>query len=468
MKTLSILIPVYNEKYTVEEVVDEVSCVALPEGMGREIIVIDDASTDGTSVILDALAASHPGLKIIHHEKNQGKGAAIRTGVRHVTGDVVVVQDADLEYSPSDYGRLLKPIMDGHADVVFGSRFLPSDATRVLYFWHSVGNRFLTLCSNMLTDLNLTDMETCFKMARAEIVKSIPIRSERFGIEPELTAKFAKRGCRIYEVPVSYRGRTYQEGKKITWKDGCKAFFVMLWFKVVDDLYTESFRREGLGLMATHRFYGWLAAWMRPLLGERVIEFNAANGELSRHLLPREYFAMTASEPASLALLENLFARNRRVTVMSMSLTAPRGLQEETPFDTAVCVHGLAACDDDAAALRTMCEALRPGGKLLLVVPQHAWLRGSLDVAAGHCRRYGRVELCAKLEAAGFSVESVDAFNRLAGLVWWINGRLLGRRTVGKIQLKLLDLGMGLRRVLDPVMPGPGLLLKVVALRKDT
>ena len=231
---LSILMPVFNEKYTVEDVVDSVLSVSLPDGVERELVIVDDQSTDGTWDILEALRERHPQLRLCRHPRNTGKGAAVRTAVQMAAGDVIVIQDADLEYDPVDYSRLLEPILRGDADVVYGSRFLTRGYKRVLYFWHSLGNRFLTTISNMCTDLDLTDMETCYKMARAEILKSIPIRCNRFGIEPELTAKFAKRGCRIYEVPVSYRGRTYEQGKKITWRDGFSALRCILKYRFMD------------------------------------------------------------------------------------------------------------------------------------------------------------------------------------------------------------------------------------------
>ena len=220
---LSVVIPVYNEEATVERLIARVREVALD----IEVVCIDDASTDGTLAVLERLAETRVIDVLARHEKNRGKGAAVRTGIEHATGDVIVIQDADLEYDPRELPRLLEPIADGRADAVFGSRFL-SGPHRVLYFWHRVGNGVLTLVSNMLTDLNLTDMETCYKMVRADLLKTLPLRTDRFGIEPELTARLAQAGARIYEVPISYNGRTYAEGKKIGWKDGVAAFWHIL------------------------------------------------------------------------------------------------------------------------------------------------------------------------------------------------------------------------------------------------
>jgi glycosyltransferase involved in cell wall biosynthesis len=221
---LSVVIPCYNEKNTIQDIVTAVKNSPIPN---KEIIIVDDYSTDGTREVLKSQIASQVD-KILYHEVNQGKGAALRTGFAHATGDVVVVQDADLEYDPQEYGLLLEPIEAGKADVVFGSRFMSNRPHRVVYFWHYVGNQVLTLLSNMFTNLNLTDMETCYKMFKREIIQSISIEESRFGFEPEITAKVAALRCRIYEVGISYYGRTYDEGKKIGWRDGFRAIYAIV------------------------------------------------------------------------------------------------------------------------------------------------------------------------------------------------------------------------------------------------
>jgi glycosyltransferase involved in cell wall biosynthesis len=233
---LSVLIPVYNEERTLEEIVRRVRAIPIP----KEIILVDDGSADASRQILERMRqepeATDPAnrLRVLFQPHNKGKGAALKEGLRHVTGDIVMVQDADLEYDPRDYPALLEPIEKGLADVVYGTRFAGGGAHRVLFFWHSVGNRVLTLLSNMLTNLNLSDMEVGYKAFRAEVLRGLPLKSNRFGFEPEVTIKLAKRGCRFYEVPISYHGRTYEEGKKITWKDGIATLYYMIRFKLAD------------------------------------------------------------------------------------------------------------------------------------------------------------------------------------------------------------------------------------------
>ncbi|PWH12710.1 MAG: glycosyl transferase [Anaerolineae bacterium] len=222
---ISIVIPCYNEIRTIDKLLAAVQAVELPHE--REIIIVDDCSKDGTREYLMKLDGSN-GIRVILHQVNQGKGAALRTGFAHATGDVIIIQDADLEYDPNEYPKLLKPIEDDRADVVYGSRFIGGESHRVLYFWHSVANHFLTLLSNMFTNLNLSDMEVCYKVFKREILEKISLQENRFGFEPEFTAKIARIDCRIYEVGISYYGRTYAEGKKINWKDGVRAVYVIL------------------------------------------------------------------------------------------------------------------------------------------------------------------------------------------------------------------------------------------------
>jgi glycosyltransferase involved in cell wall biosynthesis len=229
---ICVVIPVYNEIETITEIISRVSSAQVT-GSEKEIIIVDDCSTDGTRELLEEIGRSQKDLKILFHKINQGKGAALRTGFQSVTGDIVIIQDADLEYDPREYPKLLQPIIDGRADVVYGSRFL-GGPHRVLFFWHYLGNKILTLLSNALTNLNLTDMETCYKVFRRQVIEEIALKSNRFGIEPEFTAKVAKKGFRIYEVPISYSGRDYSEGKKITWKDGFVAIFTIFWFRFFD------------------------------------------------------------------------------------------------------------------------------------------------------------------------------------------------------------------------------------------
>ncbi len=228
---LSIIIPAYNEGSTIGNICEKVRRVSLIAGIEKEVVVVNDASSDDTEAAVLRYGENHPDLPIsyLRHDVNRGKGAALRTGIQGATGDFIIVQDADLEYDPEEYNLLLKPVLDGVADVVFGSRFAGGKPHRILFFWHTIGNRLLTLLSNMFTNLNLSDMETCYKLFRAELIKSIDLRENRFGFEPEVTAKIARiPNVRIYEVGISYYGRTYGEGKKINWKDGCKALYCIV------------------------------------------------------------------------------------------------------------------------------------------------------------------------------------------------------------------------------------------------
>ncbi len=468
---LSILIPVYNERVMVERSLAQVLAAPLPENMERELIIVDDCSTDGTWPILQRLAAREPAIRLLRHEVNQGKGAAVRTAIQHATGDFSLVQDADLEYDPSEYPHLLRPLLDGRADAVFGSRYLAGKQRRVLLFWHSMINKALTLASNMFSNLNLTDMETCYKVFRTDLLKSIPIRSNRFGFEPEIVMKCAKRKFRIYEVPISYHGRTFEEGKKIGWKDGLRALGVILYFWAVDDLYTEPYGRGLLNnLTGTPQYLNWLAGLLRRHAGDSILEIGAGIGHLSARLMSRRLrYLATVKYPLYLHAFSNRFLRTPNVEVRRLDPADPADYRElQGAFDTVLSVNVLEYLDEPAATLRQLYTVLQPGGALLALVPQGEWLFGSIDRTLGHRRRFSRRHLRELLEQAGFEVARFYQLNRAGVPAWVLYGRLLRRKRINNLTLKLVDKTVWLWRLIDPLLPWRGLTLVAVARKPVT
>lgn len=468
---LSILVPVYNERAVVERSLAQVLAAPLPENMEREVIIVDDCSTDGTSVILDRLAAADSRIRLIRQPVNQGKGAAVRTAIQHASGDFSIVQDADLEYDPSEYPRLLKPLLDGHADAVFGSRYLRGEQTRVLPFWHSMINKFLTLVSNMFCNLNVTDMETCYKVFRTDLLKSIPIRSDRFGFEPEITMKSSKRKLRIYEVPISYHGRTYEEGKKIGWRDGVKVFGVILRYWLIDDLYVTPYGRGALNnITGTPQYVSWVTSILRQHVGDTVLELGAGIGNIAGRLMgKRQLYIASEKDPLYLHALRNRFLRTPNVSVLDLDPSnAAQFSSLRESVDTVLCLNVLEYADDPALTLRNVWSALKPGGSALVLVPQGRSIYGAIDETLGHKRRFNGEELREMLQSAGFSVVNVHQVNKVGVPPWWFYGNLLKRQQINKITLKIFDKTVWLWRRLDWLFPWRGLSLIAVAQRADS
>jgi glycosyltransferase involved in cell wall biosynthesis len=462
-KKLSILMAAYNEEGTIRACLEAV--LAAPAcGLEKEIIVVNDASTDDTGAIVEECARQHREIRLVHQGRNEGKGAAIRRAIMEATGDIAIWQDADLEYDPRDYPKLIQPILEEKADAVMGSRFT-GETHRVLYFWHSIGNRLLTLLSNAVNDLNLTDMESGYKAFRLDRLRSIPLRSNRFGIEPEIIARLARNRWRIYEVPINYNGRTYEEGKKINWKDGLAAF----WFILVYGFslkYADPARVTLDSLERAPRLQKWQFDAIRPWLGKRIAEVGSGTGNVTRWLKTTGATILASDcDAAYLERLKRRFGNSPRIEVTKLDLTRAQDYAALEAFqpDTVVCLNVLEQIAEDQEVLRRIHDSVPANCAVIMLVPRSKKLWCNLDVALRHTRRYEEGELSSRAGASGFVAEREFTFNRVGTPTWLVSSVWMRQRMLKPWQARFYNILCPLFRYLEPILPWPGLSIVCVA-----
>jgi glycosyltransferase involved in cell wall biosynthesis len=456
---LSVLMPVYNEARTLRTIVARV--LASPVHLPMELICVDDGSRDASAEILDGLAAADSRIRVIRQPRNMGKGRAIRTAIEHMRGDIGLIQDADLEYDPADYPALVAPILEGKADAVFGSRFASASQRKVLLYWHGVANHFLTWLTNILNDINLTDMETCYKAVRADVLKQTPLHSDRFGIEPELTSKLARWNIRLYEVPISYHGRSVAEGKKIGWKDAVSAIWTLLKYRFIDDRFTT---HDGYYVLQSMRrargLNRWILEQFRQHIGQRVLEAGCGIGNFTELLLDRERLVCIDNDPLYVEMAHWRLGHLENVRTLERDLSDTAAYEDLKPeqIDTIICLNVLEHIAPDEQVLRAFHDTLVPGGHAIILVPAHMFLYGPCDEAIGHVRRYTQTELHTKMQAAGFEVVQMGEFNRLGVPGWWLN-KQLGRRDLNPRQMRLFEWLLPLAKGMEAMKIGRGLSL---------
>lgn len=464
---LSVLVAAYNEAETLRSCMEAVLAAPLPAGLAREVVIVEDGSRDRTWAVAQQLAAEHPEIKIFQQPHNMGKGAAIRRAIAEMTGDLAIFQDADLEYDPRDYPRMLRPIIDGRADVVFGSRFT-GEERKVLYFWHTQANQFLTLASNMLNDTNFTDMETCYKAFTAQALKAIPLESNRFGIEPEIAAKVALNRLRMFEVPISYNGRRYDEGKKITWRDGVAALWFIFKYRFSSN-YSDPGKVTLDAMEQAPKFNEWMYESIKPWLGARVAELGVGRGNISRYIRQHPHVLLTDYRLDYLQELKAKWSHEFDLQIGQLDMTAPADYEQLRSFapDSVVFLNVLEHIESDEAVLGSLFATVPEGCRIVVLVPFNMNLYSEFDRQLGHFRRYAKGELESKMTAAGFAVEKQFFFNKFGVIAWYVANTLFGQRAITPSQLRLYNFLTPVFRILDKVLPTSGLSTVVIARKPD-
>jgi SAM-dependent methyltransferase len=436
--------------------------------MELRIFAVDDHSSDGSGAVLDRLAAADNRITVFHHPINRGKGAAIRTAIQAAEGDFAIVQDADFEYDPSDYPRITAPLLRGDADAVFGSRYLNGNERRVLHYWHSLGNAMLTTFFNIVHNMHLTDMETCYKAMPLRVLKSLRLTTDRFGIEPEIAARLIAVRARIIEVPISYSPRGYHDGKKIGWRDAFDALYLIIRFKYFDSVpCVDAGMVRHLAMAEAPRYQRAIAREIQPFLGDRVLEVGAGIGNLARHLTYSKQLILAEPTAEYRRQLAASMEYRSNVTISDRDVFTDDGVAwaKHVQPDTIVCINQLEQVEDDKRALDSLAAAIKPGGRVILLVSAHDLLYGSLDEGLKRRRRYSAETIGAFVRAAGLQTEHQKWLGKLVLVGWFIENKIWRRQFFAPRTIALVDILSPLMGILDRRLPWKGLSMLIVARR---
>ncbi|MBL7150392.1 glycosyltransferase [Candidatus Microgenomates bacterium] len=463
---LSIIIPVYNEEKTILKILIKVK-EADTLGLKKEIIIVDDGSTDGTKAQISKLKlrSNNIIIKMIEHRQNQGKGAAVQSGLKAASGDILLIQDADLEYSPRDYPRLLRPIVEKQTKVVYGSRLMKmkfslfgKNPTPLPL--HYLGNRFLSWATSFLYCAKITDMETGYKVMRKEVYKRLHLAAKRFELEPEITAKILKMGYKILETPITIKPRGYKEGKKISWKDGIKALFVLLKYRFLerDDIEKKyGFDQLTIG----KRYSNWIYQTIKPYLRNPLLEIGCGVGNMTEFMKQEHRVIATDIDPKFLKQAEKRLGVGKNIRFELFNIEKKKKMEDQV--FTIIGINVLEHIKEDEKALENMYNILQPGGRVVILVPALRWLFSSLDKHFGHYRRYTRTELIEKLQKAKFKIEKMHYFNLLGIVYWFILGKILRRKTFFPLTGRTVNFIVPISQILESQVSPVGLSLLVIA-----
>lgn len=456
---ISVIIPIYNECSTIKILVDRIKAVPLE----KEIIIVDDGSLADTKRVLQKIKAENPEINLITHKRNMGKGASVRTALKYASGNYTIIQDADLEYNPEEYEKLLAPLISGKSDVVYGSRFM--GARRVFMFWHHVGNKLLTFLCNILYNTNLSDLMTCYKIMPTEILKMFDLKSNRFEMEAEITAKVFKSKLRVFEIPITYEGRGYEEGKKTRWLDGIVSMFTLLKYR----FWVNSVGEETLRRISRMKKFNWLIYNMiESQLGERVVEAGCGNGNISQYLIHKDLLIGIDIDADFVKKLNEKYSYldGAKFICSDLQFLDVGEIKKHNP-DSIVSINVLEHVDDDEKAIQNFHKILGSNGKIILIVPAMHYLYCNLDKNLGHKRRYDKNQLRHLLEKNGFEIEKINYFNFFGVFGWFFSGHILRNSILPSGQLMIYEYLVPIFKAIEKIIGPPiGLSLFVTAKKK--